>query len=59
MAYDEHLAQRIRDIVGTEPGTDEKKMFGGPAVLLDGNMAVGCQETRSWFGSELMPSKRC
>ena len=41
MAYDEHLAQRIRDIVGTEPGIDEKKMFGGLAILLDGNMAVG------------------
>jgi hypothetical protein len=41
MAYDEHLAQRIRDIIGTELGIDEKKMFGGLAVLLDGNMAVG------------------
>jgi len=41
MAYDEHLAQRIRDIVGSEPGIDEQKMFGGLAILLDGNMAVG------------------
>jgi TfoX/Sxy family transcriptional regulator of competence genes len=48
MAYDEHLAQRIRDIVGTDPGIDEKKMFGGLAVLLDGNMAVGVS------GEELM-----
>lgn len=41
MAYDETLAQRIREAVGDEPGIDEKKMFGGLAVLLDGNMAVG------------------
>jgi TfoX/Sxy family transcriptional regulator of competence genes len=39
MAYDEYLAQRIRDIA--EPGVDEKKMFGGVASLLDGNIAVG------------------
>lgn len=48
MAYDEHLALRIRDVVGSEPGIDEKKMFGGLAVLLDGNMAVGVS------GDELM-----
>ncbi|GMQ94249.1 MAG: TfoX/Sxy family protein [Acidimicrobiia bacterium] len=38
MAYDEHLAERVRD--ATEPDIDEKKMFGGIAFLLDGNMAV-------------------
>lgn len=48
MAYDEHLAQRIRGIVGDDPGIDEKKMFGGLAVLVDGNMAVGVS------GEELM-----
>ena len=41
MAYDEVLAQRIREVVGDELGIDEKKMFGGLAVMLDGNMAVG------------------
>ena len=40
MAYDEALAQRIRDHVGGEPGLSEKKMFGGLAFLLNGNMAV-------------------
>jgi hypothetical protein len=48
MAYDEYLAQRVRDVVGDDPGIDEKKMFGGLAVLLDGNMAVGVS------GDELM-----
>ena len=40
MAYDEVLAQRILDAVGDDV-VDTKKMFGGLAVLLDGNMAVG------------------
>jgi hypothetical protein len=34
-AYDEHPAQRIRDIVGTDPGIDEKKIFGDlPSSLM-------------------------
>lgn len=40
MAYDEHLAARIRDEIGGEPGVTEKKMFGGLAFLLNGNMSV-------------------
>jgi TfoX N-terminal domain len=41
MAYDERLAQRIRQLVGDEPALREMKMFGGLAFLIDGNMAVG------------------
>ena len=41
MAYDEGLATRVRELIGGEPGLAEKKMFGGLAMLLDGNMAVG------------------
>jgi TfoX/Sxy family transcriptional regulator of competence genes len=40
MAYDEELARRIRDLVAGEHGLTEKKMFGGLAFLIDGNMAV-------------------
>ena len=40
MAYDEHLAARIRTLVGGEAGLTEKKMFGGLAFLIGGNMAV-------------------
>ena len=40
MAYDEGLAERIRLVLGDEPGVSEKKMFGGLAFLVDGNMAV-------------------
>jgi hypothetical protein len=40
MAYDEELAQRIREMVSDEPGVVEKKMFGGLAFLVGGNMSV-------------------
>ncbi|GGQ48349.1 TfoX/Sxy family protein [Couchioplanes azureus] len=40
MAYDEDLADRIREIVQAEPGLSEKRMFGGLAFLVNGNMAV-------------------
>ncbi|HEX3268966.1 MAG TPA: TfoX/Sxy family protein [Gaiellaceae bacterium] len=40
MAYDEELADRIRELVAGEPDLTEKKMFGGLAFLIGGNMAV-------------------
>jgi TfoX/Sxy family transcriptional regulator of competence genes len=40
MAYDEALAERIRELIAGEPGLTEKKMFGGLAFLIGGNMAV-------------------
>lgn len=41
MAFDEHLAERIRDEVGDLPGVSAKRMFGGVAFLLHGTMLVG------------------
>ena len=40
MAYDEELADRIRALVTSEDGLTEKKMFGGLAFLIHGNMSV-------------------
>ncbi len=40
MAYDEDLADRIREVVGAEPNLTEKRMFGGLAFLVGGHMAV-------------------
>ena len=40
MAYDEDLANRIRELVALEEGLSEKKMFGGLAFLINGNMSV-------------------
>lgn len=45
MAYDEKLAERIRDALkGTK--TEEKKMFGGIAFMVNGRMAVGVTKER-------------
>jgi TfoX/Sxy family transcriptional regulator of competence genes len=40
MAYDEELAGRIRALLGDRPELTEKKMFGGLAFLIGGNMAI-------------------
>jgi TfoX/Sxy family transcriptional regulator of competence genes len=40
MAYDEDLADRIRALLGDRAGLTEKKMFGGLAFLIGGNMAI-------------------
>ena len=41
MAYDEALASRVRETLGENPEITERKMFGGIAFMLSGNMAVG------------------
>ena len=40
MAYDEDLANRIRELIAGEPDVTEKRMFGGLAFLVGGNMSV-------------------
>jgi TfoX/Sxy family transcriptional regulator of competence genes len=40
VAYDEDLADRIRELLSGEKGLEEKRMFGGLAFLINGNMAV-------------------
>ncbi len=40
MPYDNDLAQRIRELVATQRGLNETKMFGGLAFLIGGNVAV-------------------
>jgi hypothetical protein len=40
MAYDEELADRIRAMLATDHDVVEKKMFGGLAFLVGGNMSV-------------------
>jgi TfoX/Sxy family transcriptional regulator of competence genes len=41
MAYDEGLAQRVRELLAERAGVSEKRMFGGLAFLLYGNTCVG------------------
>ena len=40
MAYDEDLANRVRELVAAERGVTEKQMFGGLAFMIGGNMSV-------------------
>jgi TfoX/Sxy family transcriptional regulator of competence genes len=40
VAYDEELADRMRELLGGESDLTEQKMFGGVAFLIGGNMAV-------------------
>ncbi|MGB6208876.1 TfoX/Sxy family protein [Mycobacterium sp.] len=40
MAYDTELADRIRELVAPTGGVEEKRMFGGLAFLINGNMSV-------------------
>ncbi|MGB5705090.1 MAG: TfoX/Sxy family protein [Polyangiales bacterium] len=43
MAYDEKLAERVREVLARRRGVSEKKMFGGLAFLVNGHMACGVQ----------------
>jgi len=40
MAYDEDLANRIRELIADEPDVTEQRMFGGLAFLVGGHMSV-------------------
>ena len=48
MAYDENLAERVLGVLCDKPGLSQKKMFGGLAFMLQGNLACGV------LGSDLM-----
>jgi TfoX/Sxy family transcriptional regulator of competence genes len=41
MAYDEHLAEHVREELQADPGFSERKMFGGVCFMLHGNMCAG------------------
>jgi len=50
VAYDEMVAQRIRNVLASDKSITERKMFGGIAFLRDGFMLVGVSGTalRLW-----------
>lgn len=48
MAFDEALADRVRDVIAGREAVSERKMFGGIAFMFGGNMGVGV------LGEELM-----
>ncbi len=45
MAYDEGLAERLREVLAGRSDIEEKKMFGGLPFLLSGHMCVGVNDT--------------
>jgi TfoX/Sxy family transcriptional regulator of competence genes len=45
VAYDEELAQRVRELLTFEPDIVEKRMFGGLSFLIGGHLAVGVSGT--------------
>ena len=47
MAYDEDLANRIRELLAEQRGVTEQRMFGGLAFLIGGNMAIARAPTSS------------
>ncbi len=57
VAYDEDLAERIRDILTGETDLAEQKMFGGLAFLLGGNMAV-CASREGGMLVRIDPAER-
>lgn len=56
MAYDEGLASLMRDDLAEQDGIVEKKMFGGVAFMLNGNMVCGVHKDGGMFrvGKERM-----
>lgn len=44
MAYDQNLAERIAEYLESTPDVVERKMFGGIAFIIQGNMAVGVSD---------------
>lgn len=46
MAYDEGLAERVRDVIGARRGVEEQRMFGGLSFLLNGHMCCGVLDDR-------------
>ena len=51
MAYNTLLTERIRKLLARRQGVDERKMFGGVAFMLNGNMCCGVHQMSSWCAS--------
>ena len=59
MAYDEDLANRIRELIAAEPDVSEKKMFGGLAFLVGGHMSVAASGRIATLGCGRDFTQRC
>ena len=43
MAYDEELADRMRELIGESHEVTERRMFGGLAFMIEGRMAIAAR----------------
>ena len=61
MAYNEGLAERIRQHLSGQPGVVEKKMFGGVSFMVDGNLCVGVigDELCARVGADALDAALC
>ena len=50
MAYDELLADRLRDAIGERSNLSEKRMMGGVCFMIDGNMLGGAGRQKDGAG---------
>lgn len=57
MAYDQDLANRIRELIAAEPDVTEKRMFGGLAFLAGGRLAVAASG-RGGLMARVEPAQR-
>ncbi len=57
MAYDEDLAHRVRELLAGTAGVQEKRMFGGLAFMVGGNMAV-CVSGKGGLMVRVPPPRR-
>ena len=44
MVRDDRLVAQVRELVGGDPGVDERRMFGSLIFMVDGNMACGVRD---------------
>jgi TfoX/Sxy family transcriptional regulator of competence genes len=49
MAYDEGLAEMLREALADQPGISERKMFGGVCFMMHGNMICGTYRERGMY----------
>jgi hypothetical protein len=57
VAYDQELAGRIRQLIGNDPELTEKKLFGGLAFLIRGNMAIAASSQGAPWSASIPRSR--
>jgi hypothetical protein len=59
VAYDQHLANRIRELIAGEPDVGERSMFGGLVFLVGGHMSVAAGAQGAWLSGSTRRTPMC